>query len=78
MNIYLVSILRSQSTWSITNHFAYRPEEKNSPYNIWTTTEYVPIDAHLIHPSYHQYMPSSLDLYRTYCHALMKLQCLLN
>ncbi|CAF4117276.1 unnamed protein product [Rotaria socialis] len=46
---------------SITNHFADHPEEKDSSYNIWTTIEDVPIDAYLIHPSYHQYMPSSLD-----------------
>ncbi|CAF3874471.1 unnamed protein product [Rotaria sordida] len=67
------SILRSQSIWPIINHSAYHPEEKDPSYNILSTIERVPIDVHLIHPSYHQYTSSALDLYRTYRDALLNI-----
>jgi RNA-dependent RNA polymerase len=67
------SILRSQSTWSIINHSAYHPEEKDPSYNISSTIERVPIDVHLIHPSYHKYTTAALDLYRTYRDALLNI-----
>ncbi|CAF0959316.1 unnamed protein product [Adineta ricciae] len=60
------SITRSQTTWSIINHSAYHPEEKDPSYDILSTIERVPIDVHLIHPSYHRYTSAALDLYRTY------------
>ncbi len=67
------SILRSQSTWSMINHSAYHPEEKDPSYNIFSTIERVPIDVHLIHPSYHKYTTAALDLYRTYRDALLNI-----
>lgn len=67
------SILRSQSTWSLINHSAYHPEEKDPSYNILSTIERVPIDVHLIHPNYHKYTSSALDLYRTYRDALLNI-----
>jgi RNA-dependent RNA polymerase len=67
------SINRSQSTWSIINHSAYHPEEKDPSYTISSTIERVPIDVHLIHPSYHKYTSSALDLYRTYRDAILNI-----
>ena len=67
------AILRSQLTWSLINHSAYHPEEKDPSYNVLSTIERVPIDVHLIHPNYHHYISSALDLYRTYRDALLNI-----
>ncbi|CAF0730149.1 unnamed protein product [Adineta steineri] len=67
------SINRSQSTWSLINHSAYHPEEKDPSYDILSTIERVPIDVYLIHPNYQRYTSSALDLYRTYRDALLNI-----
>ncbi|UJR29064.1 hypothetical protein I4U23_010278 [Adineta vaga] len=67
------SILRSQTTWSMINHSAYHPEEKDPSYDISSTIERVPIDVHLIHPSYHRYTSAACDLYRTYRDAILNI-----
>ena len=67
------SILRSQPAWSMINHSAYHPEEKDSSYQNSSPIERVPIDVHLVHPSYHQYTTKALDLYRIYRNAILNI-----
>lgn len=67
------SILRSQPAWSMINHSAYHPEEKDPSYQNSSPIERVPIDVHLVHPSYHQYTTKALDLYRIYRNAILNI-----